>query len=133
MSKPLDLNLYNKVKEMANKVFKSPTGIYRSMWISRKYTELGGLYDKPKSKSKVDRWLSEKWVDLNQPIKQNNKIVGYKKCGTKNTQNNLYPLCRPSKRITKESPEAYQTIEKKIIDKANKLKQILKNKGNTKF
>lgn len=133
MSKPLDLNLYNKVKEMANKVFKSPTGIYRSMWISRKYTELGGLYDKPKSKSKVDRWLNEKWVDLNQPIIRDKQIVGYKKCGTKNTQNNLYPLCRPSKRITKESPEAYQTIEKKIIDKANKLKQILKNKGNTKF
>jgi len=133
MSKPLDLNLYNKVKEMANKVFKSPTGIYRSMWISRKYTELGGLYDKPKSKSKVDRWLNEKWVDLNQPIIRDKQIVGYRKCGTKNTQNNLYPLCRPSKRITKESPEAYQTIEKKIIDKANKLKQILKNKGNTKF
>jgi len=133
MSKPLDLNLYNKVKEMANKVFKSPTGIYRSMWISRKYTELGGLYDKPKSKSKVDRWLNEKWVDLNQPIIRDKQIVGYRKCGTPNKQNNLYPLCRPSKRITKESPEAYQTIEKKIIDKANKLKQILKNKGNTKF
>ena len=133
MSKPLDLDLYNKVKEMANKKFKSPTGIYRSMWISKRYSDLGGLYDKPKSKSKVDRWLSEKWVDLNNPIIRDKQIVGYRKCGTPNTQNKLYPLCRPSKRITKDSPAPYQTIEKKIIDKANKIKQVLKNKGNTKF
>jgi len=134
MSKPLDLDLYNKVKEMANNVFKSPTGIYRSMWISKKYTDLGGLYDKPKSKkSKVVRWLDEKWVDLNQPIKQGNKIIGYKKCGSPNTQNKLYPLCRPSKRITKESPKTYQEIDKKKLEKANKLKQILKNEGNTIF
>jgi hypothetical protein len=135
MSKPLDLDLYNKVKEMANKKFKSPTGIYRSMWISKRYTDLGGLYDKPKSKtkSKVVRWLDEKWVDMNQPILRDKQIVGYKKCGTPNKQNNLYPLCRPSKRITKDSPKTYQEIGKKKIEKANKLKQILKNEGNTIF
>ena len=28
-----DLDLYNYVKELANKKFKSPSGIYRSSWI----------------------------------------------------------------------------------------------------
>ena len=35
MSKPNDIELYNAVKEIANKTFKAKTGIYRSMFISK--------------------------------------------------------------------------------------------------
>ena len=87
MSKPLDLDLYNKVKEMANKVFKSPTGIYRSMWISRKYTELGGLYDKPKSKTKSQH----DQININRSIIHNTKSCVRAFCTVlKQLINNIY-------------------------------------------
>ena len=44
MSEPIDKKLYTKVKNMASKKFKSPTGVYRSSWIVRKYKSLGGKY-----------------------------------------------------------------------------------------
>ena len=90
MSIPIDKELYENVKKMANSVFKAPTGIFRSMWIKREYIKRGGLYEKRKSSSKIKRWLNEKWININNPIIKNNKIIGYKKCGEKNTQNNLY-------------------------------------------
>ena len=134
MSKPNDIELYNLVKQIANKTFKAKTGMYRSMFISKYYRLLGGTYDKPKPKnSKSSIWLQEKWIDLNQPIKKKNKIIGYERCGNKNTQNDKYPLCRPSVVINKDTPKTYQSISKSRINKVNKQKQILKDKGNIKF
>lgn len=133
MAEPIDKELYNRVKQMASTVFKSPTGAYRSMWIVKKYKELGGKYRTKKTNSKLDRWLDEKWIDLNNPILKNNKIIGYNKCGSKNTQNNLYPLCRPSKKISIDTPLIYQNINQSVIDSVNKQKQILRNRGNIKF
>jgi len=136
MAKPIDTELYNKIKRLANDVFKSPTGIYRSMWISKKYIDAGGEYDTPKNntKSKTKKWLAEKWIDLNNPIMKGNKIIGYNRCGSKNIDNPLiYPLCRPSVKIDSSTPRIYQTINKKDIEKANIKKQILRNKGNTTF
>jgi hypothetical protein len=132
MSQPIDIELYDHIKQMANKVFKSPTGIYRSMWISRMYRKAGGRYTDVKKNSKFDKWLSESWIDTNQPIYKNNKIIGYEKCGNKNTQNNLYPLCRPTRKI-KDTPLLFQNIDKETIKRVNKEKQIKKNKGNIKF
>jgi|LakMenEpi03Aug12_release.lakeMendotaPanAssembly.Ray.scaffolds.fasta_scaffold06411_12 hypothetical protein len=133
MAEPVDKELYERIKQMANKVFKSPTGIYRSAYISKMYVNAGGEYTSKKKNSKFDKWISEVWLDLNNPIKQGNKIIGYHKCGSKNTQNNLYPLCRPSVRIDKDTPMIYQDIDKETIKKVNKQKQIIKNKGNIRF
>jgi len=58
-NKPIDIELYDNVKQMANEIFKSNRGIYRSMWINKKYVELGGRYSSNKKKSNVDRWLKE--------------------------------------------------------------------------
>jgi hypothetical protein len=91
MSKPSNMELYNRVKEMANEKFDSPTGAYKSMWIVRKYKELGGKYNEPKPEhSKLTDWRAEHWVDLNQPKEDG----GFYECGHKNTQNDKYPLCR---------------------------------------
>jgi hypothetical protein len=133
MAEPIDKQLYENIKQMANQVFKAPTGIYRSAWISKMYVRAGGRYTTKKKNSKFDKWISEKWIDLNQPIKKNNKIIGYQKCGHKNTQNNLYPLCRPSKIIDKDTPKIYQNIDKETIKRVNKEKQIKKDKGNIRF
>jgi hypothetical protein len=129
MSEPLDKDLYNRVKQMASNKFASPTGAYRSMWIVKKYKELGGRYSGRKSSSKLERWRKEGWIDINQP----NGKGGYERCGHKNTQNNKYPLCRPSKSINKDTPEKYQDISSDRIRKANIEKQRIKNTGNIKF
>jgi hypothetical protein len=128
--KPLNMELYNKVKQEASEKFKAPTGAYRSMWLSREYVKRGGAYDKPKPKhTKLTDWRKEKWVDLNQPKAGG----GFEKCGHKNTQNDKYPLCRPSKRVNKDTPKTYQSISKDRIDEVNKEKQEVKSEGNIRF
>ena len=129
MSEPTNRELYNKIKQKANKKFKSPTGAYKSMYIVKEYKKAGGQYDRPKpTTSKLSNWRKENWIDLNQPKAGG----GYERCGHPN-QGGKYPLCRPSKQITEHTPRLYQTIKKRDIDKVNRQKQIIKNKGNIKF
>jgi hypothetical protein len=128
MSEPLDKGLYQKAKEMANKTYGSHTSAFRSMAISRNYMKMGGKYSGRKS-SKLESWRREGWIDLNQP----NGKGGYFPCGHKNTQNNKYPLCRPSKTINSETPRKYQDISESSIRKANIEKQKIKGSGNIRF
>ena len=44
MSEPTDKKLYNHVKTLANKKFKSPFGIYRYHKCGRKSIKSGGKY-----------------------------------------------------------------------------------------
>ena len=55
MAEPVDKELYERIKQMANKVFKSPTGIYRSAYISKMYVNAGGEYTSKKKNSKFDK------------------------------------------------------------------------------
>lgn len=128
MPQPVNKQLYDRVKEMATKKFKSPTGAYRSMWIVKKYKSLGGKYQDDNKPKKLNRWLDEKWIDLNQPKEGG----GYKECGHPN-EGGKYPLCRPSKTVSKDTPKRFQDIPKSRIDMVNLKKQKLKNKGNIKF
>ncbi len=122
MPVPKNKKLYNHVKKLANKKFKSPSGVYRSSWIVREYKKRGGKYIGRKSKNRgLQRWYREKWVDLKRPIRSKRK--GYHKCGNVNGK---YPLCRPSKRITSKTPKTYKELSKKSIKKA------IKNKKNYK-
>jgi hypothetical protein len=129
MSEPVNKALYEKAKRMATEKFTSPTGAYRSMWIVRQYKKMGGTYTRIKNSSKLERWRRENWVDLNQP----NGKGGYERCGHKNTQNNKYPLCRPSKTISQDTPRKYQDISEISIRKANEEKQKIREKGNIRF
>jgi hypothetical protein len=134
--KPVNKALYNYVKQLANKKFKSPSGIYRSSWIVKEYKRRGGKYSgKKTSSSGLKRWFKEKWVDLNRPIRNSKgKIVGYKSCGRKSIKSNgKYPLCRPSKSVNKKSPRTYHSISQKSIKKAKREKSRIKNTGNIKF
>ena len=136
MSKPVDINLYNTIKKLADKKFESKTGIYRSSWIVREYKKRGGKYRGEKNKtSGLTRWYKEKWVDLNRPIKNSKKkIIGYHKCGRKSVKiNGKYPLCRPSKRISKNTPKTVKELSKKSIDTAKVLKKKYTYKKNISF
>ena len=129
-SEPVDIELYKRAKQIANEKFDAPTGAYKSMYIVKKYKELGGTYDKPKPReSKLTDWQKEHWIDLNQPKAGG----GYEKCGHPNKQNDKYPLCRPSKKVNEHTPKLYQNISKNRIDEVNDEKQMVKNRGNIKF
>jgi len=121
-SVPKDNRLYNYVKRLANKKFKSPTGVYRSSWIVKKYKSLGGKYTSGGHNSDgLKRWYKEKWVNLNSPIKH--KKGQYHSCGRKSASTGKYPLCRPSKRISKKTPRTYKEISRKSLEKAKRSKK----------
>ena len=132
-SKPIDIKLYNKIKLLADKKFIAKTSIYKSSWLVREYKKAGGKYT---SNSSADiglkRWYLEKWVDLNRPIYKNKIIVGYKPCG-RNVNTKIYPLCRPSVRINKNTPKTYQELSVGIINAAKIKKTIYTHHKNILF
>ena len=124
MENVVDTKLYKRVKKEADEKFEAPTSAYKSMWIVREYTKRGGEYRGKKSDSKgLKRWLKEEWVDLKRPIKSSKgKVVGYSKCGRED-KDDEYPLCRPSKRVSKKTPRTYKEIPKSILKKAKTKKK----------
>jgi hypothetical protein len=133
---PLNQKLYSRVKTLANKKFKSPSGIYRSSWIVREYKKRGGKYSGSKSKSTgLKRWYKENWVDLNRPKRNSKgKIIGYHKCGRKSVKSGgKYPICRPSRRITHKTPKTYKQLSKSSIEHAKRMKEIYKYSKNVVF
>ena len=129
MPEPANKELYARAKAEINKIYGTKTSAYRSMALIKKYKSMGGTYRDDGGSKKTTRWRKEKWVDLNQPKEGG----GYHVCGHKNTQNNKYPLCRPSKTVSSETPKKYQDISQSRIATVNLKKQKLKNKGNIKF
>lgn len=142
MPEPINKELYAKAKEIINKTYGTKTSAYRSMALVKKYKSMGGKYrDDTKAESsatsrrasgggsrKTTRWLNEKWVNLN----AQKEGGGYEECG-KRGSSSKYPLCRPSKTVSSETPKRFQDIPKSRIDIVNLKKQKLQNKGNIKF
>jgi hypothetical protein len=116
MTSVVDKELYEYVKTLANEKFKSNTGIYRSSWIVREYKKRGGKYtgSKPKATGLL-RWFKEKWINL---------YTG-KQCG-RTDMTEKYPLCRPTVRVSKQTPKTVDEIQEVIINKNKKIKN--KNK-----
>ena len=132
MAVPKDKKLYAKVKRLANNKFDSPSSVYRSSWIVRKYKSLGGLYAVAKpTNTGLARWFKEKWVDLKRPVAGASR-KSYMPCGRPSAKKTklAYPLCRPSVRVTKKTPRTYKEISKKSLAKAKKQK---KGKARIKF
>jgi hypothetical protein len=141
MPTPLDKTLYEIVKREANKKFKSPSGVYRSSWIVREYKKRGGKYKGVKKSSEgLSRWFREKWVDLNSPIRSKSngrnrsKVIGYRSCGrSRQSSHGKYPLCRPTHKITYQTPKTWKSISKRSISKAKRYKSRVRSKGRVKF
>jgi hypothetical protein len=59
-------------------------------------------------KEDLTRWFKEKWVDVS-------KKVGGKHppCGRKDADGKSYPKCRPSKKVSKETPKVASSYDKK--------------------
>ena len=115
MSKPVDKELYEKVKK---KVYKDmPThSAYRSSILVKQYKE---AFEKKYGKDKkaytgkkdktsgLSRWHREKW-------QTQEGSTTYKKKGD---------IFRPTKRITKDTPTTFKELSKKEIERAKREKK----------
>jgi hypothetical protein len=103
-----DKNLYEKVKKMADEIYKKSSA-YKSGYIVKKYKELGGIYIDDKEPKALKRWFDERWKDIG---------------------NKDYPVFRPTIRVNKETPLTVSEIDKKQLQKQIKLKQKIKGEKN---
>ena len=108
MNEPLNKPLYEKVKKMADNIYKKPSA-YKSGYIVKTYKDLGGTYSGVKTKEGLSRWYKEIWRD-----------VGGKE----------YPVYRPTKRINKNTPLTVSEINPLNLKKQIELKQKIKGKYN---
>ncbi len=108
MENVLNKELYEKVKKEADDKFKRKTSAYKSMWISKTYQERGGKY-KGKKKSLTKRWRDEEWIQVIPYITKGDKIA----CGDDNKKNKV---CRPLKRIDKDTPITIPELRRKYTD-----------------
>ena len=92
-SVPVNLGLYNRIKSSVKSKVKRWPSAYASGQLVRMYKQKGGKY-RCSSFGSLDRWFKEKWVD----------VCTGKPCGRKNVGDRLYPYCRPSRRISLQTP-----------------------------
>jgi hypothetical protein len=127
MPEPINKEIYAKAKAIINQKYGTNTSAYRSMALVKKYKSMGGKYRDDGGSRKTTRWLNEKWVNLNAPKEGG----GYEECG-KRGSSGKYPLCRPSKTVSSDTPKRFQQISKSRLNLVNLKKQKLQNK-NVKF
>jgi hypothetical protein len=108
MPQILNPDIYKKAKEDADKKYKKPSA-YKSMYIVKRYKELGGEYADDGKPKNLDRWRKEEWKD----------IAGLD-----------YPVYRPTKRISKKTPLTPLEIEPENLVKQSILKQVVKGSKN---
>ncbi len=102
-------SLYRKAKKIADETYKRNSA-YKSMFIQKKYQDLGGSYKGKKNEKGVTRWNKEKWIQVVPFLEKGEKIV----CGVGGGGKG----CRPSKRIDKDTPTTIQELIKKHGKKA---------------
>jgi hypothetical protein len=110
--KPLDIKLYELVKEYINSKYKKPSA-YRSMAYMKEYKRRGGKFAPDNKPRNLLRWMKEEWKDVN-PRK------------TKKT----YPVFRPTKRISGKTPVTINEISRNELLKQSTRKQKLKGNRN---
>lgn len=109
MPKPLNQTLYDKVKKEADKVYKKSSA-YKSGWIVKTYKERGGKYEDDNKPKNLKRWMKEKWVSI--------------------SNENEYPVYRPTKRISKDTPLTVSEIDPMQAQQQIKLKQKIRGEKN---
>jgi hypothetical protein len=100
--------LYETAKKIADETYDKPSA-YKSGFIVKKYKELGGTYSGKKENKGIGRWFKEDWKD-----------IGGKE----------YPVYRPTKRVSKDTPLTASEIDPIQAKKQIKLKQIIKGDAN---
>lgn len=100
--------LYNYAKQLADEKYKKPSA-YKSGYIVKKYKELGGTYTDDNKPKELKRWFKETWKDIG---------------------DEEYPVYRPTKRISKDTPLTIEEIDPENIEEQINLKQKIKGEKN---
>ena len=124
-NKFLDKDIYNRAIKLADEKYKKNSA-YKSMFLVEEYKRLGGrINPKLKTKSKLKTWLKESWVNLS-PIALGleTSINKLPKCGIKHPKQKKNPsICRPTKKINKDTTSLAQSFSKSQIKKAFEIKK----------
>ena len=104
---PIDKALYEKAKAEVYPKYKKPSA-YRSGALIKRYKELGGKF-KEQGERKLGRWFKEDWKDVG---------------------NKDYPVYRPTKRITKDTPLTPKEIDPENMKLRIAEKQKIKGTKN---
>ena len=67
----------------------------------------------------LNRWFKEKWVD----ISKKDKSGKHPECGRSDADKGAYPKCRPSKKVSKETPTISKSLSKRDKKKAVEIKR----------
>ena len=115
MPEPINKELYEQVKKKIMASYKKNSA-FASGAIVKEYKRLGGKYKQDGSPRPLKRWFEEKWVDVN-------PLLGI-------TNDNAYPVFRPTIKISKDTPTLLQDIPVKTLQEQFKLKQKIKGDAN---
>ena len=124
-NKPTNPALWSQCLAWARSRYKVCPSAYCNGAAAKRYKSKGGGWKKkPKNESDerltedLRRWFKEKWVDVSK------KVDGkHPSCGRKDADGKSYPKCRPSKKVSKETPKiasSYDKNEKNINDPTKK-------------
>ena len=102
---PADQHLWDFVLQEAKKRYKSWPSAYGSSWLTKEYKKRGGTFLGPlRPESGLKRWHKEKWQQADGTS-----------CGRRSAKNKAkedLPVCRPSIRITAETPKTWGEMTK---------------------
>jgi hypothetical protein len=121
----LDKDIYNRAKKLANEKYKSNSA-YKSMYMVEQYEKFGGrINQKLKTKSKLENWKDESWVNLTAfALGLETDIKKLPKCGIKHSEQKKNPtICRPTKKVNKDTTSLAQSFTKSQIKKALEIKK----------
>jgi hypothetical protein len=121
MPTPLNKTLYNRVKAEAKKRFKVWPSAYASGWLVKEYKRRGGKYSGRKSPDTgIARWFKEKWINVC-------KLPKKSPCGRPKTTlsdwKKKYPYCRPSIRVSPQTPKTARELSPSEISRRCKIKR----------
>lgn len=115
MPTPTNPKLYEDVKDFIMSRYKKNSA-FASGAIVKEYKRRGGKYKEDGKEKNLERWFDEKWIDIN-------PLIGI-------TDDNAYPVFRPTKRVNKKTPTLVQEIPAKRLKEQAKLKQKIKGEKN---
>jgi hypothetical protein len=89
--------------------------------------EINSYYNRHCSEESVNedlgRWFKEKWVDVSKKVKGK-----HPPCGRKDADGKSYPKCRPSKKVSKETPKIASSYDKEDKKKMTQQKRRAEKK-----
>jgi hypothetical protein len=129
-SEPVNTSLYNSTKKMVKARVNRWPSAYASGQLVREYKRRGGKYrcarfgqSQTSNFGSLDRWFREKWID----------VCTGKPCGRKKGSKRKYPYCRPSRRISGQTPRTRSELSRSEIKRRCAKKRKLKKKRMSGF